>query len=80
MDRQARKLQIAREQQGYCDGNASSLLSSIETSDGNSANTTSAAAGTPTGGGPSTTANKITDLTILSDDEEKEVFIRALDL
>lgn len=72
MDRQARKLQIAREQQGYCEGNATTLLNSIETSDGNSATAASAASGTPTTAGFSTTGNRISDLTVLSDDEEKE--------
>ena len=73
MDRQARKLQIAREQQGYCEGNSTTLLNSIETSDGNSATAASAAGGTPTTGGFSTTGNRISDLTVLSDDDEKEV-------
>ena len=73
MDRQARKLQIAREQQGYCEGNATTLLNSIETSDGNSSTALSVAGGTPASGGVSTTGNRMSDLTVLSDDEEKEV-------
>jgi len=71
MDRQARKLQIAREQQGYNDS-GSSLPNSIELSEGKSSllqNDTASTAeeGLPSGG------NRISDLTLLSDDDDKEV-------
>ena len=68
MDRQARKLQIAREQQGYNDS-GSSLPNSIELSEGKSSllqNDTASTAeeGLPSGG------NRISDLTLLSDDDD----------
>ena len=73
MDRQARKLQIAREQQGYNDS-GSSLPNSIELSEGKSSllqNDTASTAeeGLPSGG------NRISDLTLLSDDDDKEVIV-----
>merc|ERR1711970_1037723 len=71
MDRQARKLQIAREQHGYSEG-STPLLNSNETGDGNSAAGTNATSGTTTTGGFASTGSRISDLTILSDDEEKE--------
>ena len=71
MDRQARKLQIAREQQGYNDS-GSSLPNSIELSEGKSSSlqndTASTAEEALSSGG-----NRISDLTLLSDDNDKEV-------
>ena len=71
MDRQARKLQIAREQQSHHDG-SSNLSNSIELGDGKPLLGTNdmpsnVEEGLSSGG------NRISDLTLLSDDEDKEV-------
>ena len=71
MDRQARKLQIAREQQSYHDG-SSNLSNSSELGDGKPLLGTNdmpsnVEEGLSSGG------NRISDLTLLSDDEDKEV-------
>ena len=71
MDRQARKLQIAREQQSYHDG-SSNLPNSSELGDKKESSGTidlpsHAEEGLSSGG------NRISDLTLLSDDEDKEV-------
>lgn len=78
MDRQARKLQIQREQQGYYEGSATSILhpDTNESTDGNSASIM----GRSGSGGTASTigmmdpiGNRINDVTLLSDDDEKEV-------
>ena len=86
MDRQARKLQIQREQQGYYEGSATALLHP-NTTDlvdnstpmiGGSASggTASSSGGITSVGGFDSGGNRISDLTLLSDDDEKEVSAR----
>ena len=71
MDRQARKLQIAREQQGYHEGGA------ILTNAGESGEAKSLAkindVSSTAEEGLSLSGNRISDLTLLSDDDDKEV-------
>ena len=71
MDRQARKLQIAREQQGYHEGGA------ILTNAGESGEAKSLAkindVSSTAEEGLALSGNRISDLTLLSDDDDKEV-------
>ena len=71
MDRQARKLQIAREQQSYHDG-SSNLSNSNELGDGKPLSGTNNIPSN-TEEGLTSGGNRISDLTLLSDDEDKEV-------
>ena len=74
MDRQARKLQIAREQQGLYEGSTTSINPN-ETTDSHSTTTGNATGGTSSGGGLASSANRVSDLSVLSDDDDKEVII-----
>ena len=74
MDRQARKLQIAREQQGLHEGSTTSINPN-ETTDSHSTTTGNAAGGTSMGGGLASSATRVSDLSVLSDDDDKEVVI-----
>ena len=74
MDRQARKLQIAREQQGLYEGSTTSINPN-ETTDSHSTATANAAGATSLGGGSASSVNRVSDLSVLSDDDDKEVII-----
>ena len=74
MDRQARKLQIAREQQGLYEGSTTSINPN-ETADSHSTATASTAGATSLGGGSASSVNRVSDLSVLSDDDDKEVII-----
>ena len=74
MDRQARKLQIAREQQGLYEGSTTSINPN-ETTDSHSTATSNAAGATSLGGGSASSVNRVSDLSVLSDDDDKEVII-----
>lgn len=80
MDRQARKLQIAREQQGHYESSATGLLNSNETGDVNAATRGNSSGGPPASASKafSALASRGSDLTILSDDDDKEVLILTL--
>ena len=74
MDRQARKLQIQREQQGYYEGSATAMLNPDDSTDGSPVIGGAASGGTASAsGGLNSSGNRMSDLTILSDDDEKEV-------
>ena len=79
MDRQARKLQIAREQQGLYEGNATSINPN-EATDSHSTATGNAAGATSLGGGSASSATRVSDLSVLSDDDDKEVIIQIQDI
>ena len=79
MDRQARKLQIAREQQGLHEGSTTSINPN-ETTDSHSTTTGNAAGGTSLGGGLASSATRVSDLSVLSDDDDKEVIIYIQDI
>ena len=79
MDRQARKLQIAREQQGLYEGSTTSITPN-ETTDSQSTATGNAAGGTSLGGGLASSAIRVSDLGVLSDDDDKEVIIPIQDI
>ena len=74
MDRQARKLQIAREQQGLYEGSTTSINTN-ETTDSHSTATGNTAGATSLGGGSASSATRVSDLSVLSDDDDKEVII-----
>ena len=79
MDRQARKLQIAREQQGLHEGSTTSINPN-ETTDSHSTTTGNAAGGNSMGGGLASSATRVSDLSVLSDDDDKEVIISIQDI
>ena len=79
MDRQARKLQIAREQQGLYEGSTASINPN-ETTDSHSTATGNAAGGTSLGGGSASSTTRVSDLSVLSDDDDKEVIISIQDI
>ena len=79
MDRQARKLQIAREQQGLYEGSTASINPN-ETTDSHSTATGNTAGGTSLGGGSASSATRVSDLSVLSDDDDKEVIISIQDI
>ena len=82
MDRQARKLQIQREQQGYYDGSTTALPHPSNSMDMTHLNSNSnisgggASGGTVMAGGGGLNSgggNRVSDMLVLSDDDEKEV-------